>query len=85
MLLHGEKTMSTDYLIGLKRACMYMTLIQPSSAAAERVFSLLSNSFKQSEERALEDYTSTSVMHHKLIFTDLRKLVWTKPSVKKEN
>ncbi len=44
------------------RACKYITLIQPSSAAAERVFSLLSNSFKDNQERALEDYVSASVM-----------------------
>ena len=38
------------------RACKYMTLIQPTSAAAERVFSLLSNSFGLAQERSLEDY-----------------------------
>ena len=37
-------------------------LLQPSSAAAERVFSLLSNSFKENQQNALEDYISTSVM-----------------------
>ena len=36
-------------------------LLQPS-AAAERVFSLLSNSFKENQQNALEDYSSTSVM-----------------------
>ena len=33
-----------------------------TSAAAERVFSLLSNSFKENQQNALEDYISTSVM-----------------------
>ena len=33
------------------------TLIQPSSAAAERVFSLLANSFNSNQESALEYYT----------------------------
>ena len=37
-------------------------LLQPSSAATEWVFSLLSNSFKENQQNALEDYISTSVM-----------------------
>ena len=44
------------------QACKYATLIQPSSAAAERVFSLLANSFTSSQESALEDYIQASVM-----------------------
>ena len=36
-------------------------LLQPSSAAAERVFSLLANSFKNMQTRALEDYIETSI------------------------
>ena len=36
-------------------ACKKLLLVQPSSAAAERVFSLLQNSFKKSQELALED------------------------------
>ncbi len=43
-------------------ACKLITLIQPSSAAAERVFSLLANSFNNTQESALEDYIETSVM-----------------------
>ena len=31
-------------------------LLQPSSAATEPVFSLLSNSFKENQQNALEDY-----------------------------
>ena len=44
------------------QACKFITLIQPSSAAAERVFSLLANSFNNNQESALEDYIQTSVM-----------------------
>ena len=40
----------------------FITLIQPSSAAAERVFSLLANSFNNNQESALKDYIQTSVM-----------------------
>ena len=36
------------------------TLIQPSSAAAERVFSLLANSFNSNQESALEYYIQAS-------------------------
>ena len=44
------------------KACKLMLLVQPSSAAAERVFSLLQNSFNGKQTRALEDYVSASVM-----------------------
>ena len=37
-------------------------LFQPSSAAAERVFSLLQNSFQEQQFSALEDYIETSIM-----------------------
>ena len=46
----------------LSEACKIALLIQPSSAAAERVFSILSNSFTDRQTRSLEDYTETSVM-----------------------
>ena len=36
--------------------------VQPSSAAAERVFSLLENSFTKLQERSLQDYVSLSIM-----------------------
>ena len=39
-----------------------IALVQPSSAACERVFSLLANSFASQQERALEDYIQLSVM-----------------------
>ena len=36
--------------------------VQPSSAAAERVFSPLSNSFTEQQMSSLEDYIETSIM-----------------------
>ena len=44
------------------RACKMVLLFQPSSAAAERVFSLLQNSFQEQQFSALEDYIETSIM-----------------------
>ena len=44
------------------KACSLVLLMQPSSAAAERVFSLLSNSFSSRQESSLEDYVELSVM-----------------------
>ena len=43
-------------------ACKLVLLVQPSFAAAERVFSLLENSFSSNQTSALEDYISLSVM-----------------------
>ena len=43
-------------------ACKSVLLLQPSSAAAEGVFSLLENSFKNRQTISLEDYMQTSVM-----------------------
>lgn len=37
-------------------------LVQPSSAAAERVFSLLANSFGDQQTNALQDYIEASIM-----------------------
>ena len=45
-------------------ACGIVLLMQPSSAAAERVFSILSNSFSDRQESSLEDYIELSVMLH---------------------
>ena len=42
--------------------CRAILLFQPSSAAAERVYSLLTYSFKEQQTHALEDYIETSVM-----------------------
>lgn len=43
-------------------ACKQILLLQPSSAASERVFSLLQNSSNNRQERALEDYIETSLI-----------------------
>ena len=43
-------------------SCKSVLLIQPSSAAAERIFSLLANSFNERQTSALEDYIQTSLM-----------------------
>ena len=37
-------------------------LMQPSSAAAERVFSLLKNSFGEQQDNSLQDYIECSMM-----------------------
>ena len=39
-----------------------LLLIQPSSASAERVFSLLTNAFGSQQESSLQDYLEASVM-----------------------
>jgi hypothetical protein len=44
------------------RSFRKIALIQPSSAAAERVFSLLQSSFGKQQEQSLEDYIQLSVM-----------------------
>ncbi len=43
-------------------ACKIALLFQPSSAAAERAFSVLNNSFNEYQYSALEDYIEASVM-----------------------
>lgn len=42
--------------------CQYSLAITCSSAVAERVFSILKNSFHVNQNLALEDYISLSVM-----------------------
>jgi len=54
-------------------ACSLVLLIQPSSAAAEHVFSILSNTFSSQQEPSLEDYIELSVMlqynyHSKVLY-----------------
>lgn len=53
---HGEK-LATWY-----ESFKLVLLVQPSSAAAERVFSILANTFSSKQEAALEDYIQLSVM-----------------------
>ncbi len=43
------------------RTCRLVFLVQPSSAAAERVFSLLTASFSPQQDTSLEDYKQLSV------------------------
>ncbi len=56
----GGKFMRVKLLLGLKYELIQ--LVQPSSAAAERVVSLLQNSFSNRQQSSLEDYISLSVM-----------------------
>jgi len=44
------------------KACKKILLIQPSSVASERVFSLLENSFRDNQACAMEDYIEASIM-----------------------
>ena len=43
-------------------AAQSVLLVQPSSAASERVFSLLNSSFKDQQDHSLQDYVETSLM-----------------------
>ena len=52
---------ATDLLIW-SSAAKQIFLVQPSSAASERVFSLLKASFKDQQESSLQDYVETSLM-----------------------
>ena len=52
---------------------MRVLAVQPSSAAVERVFSLLKGSFSCKQTSALEDYIECSVMTHlvnSIVYTD---------------
>lgn len=51
-----------DKLPHWSAACQQVLLCQPSSAAVERVFSFLKNSFSDQQSRALEDYVELSLM-----------------------
>ena len=44
------------------KAARHVLLVQPSSAASERVFSLLKNSFTERQNSSLQDYIETSLM-----------------------
>ena len=43
-------------------AARLILLVQPSSAASERVFSILNSSFKHQQNHSLQDYVETSLM-----------------------
>ena len=45
------------------KAARQVLLVQPSSAASERVFSLLRNSFGERQNASLQDYIETSLMY----------------------
>ena len=49
-------------IIGEDLALLRNYYVQPSSAAAERVLSLLENSFTKRQEHSLQDYVSLSIM-----------------------
>ena len=51
------------------RSFRKIALIQPSSATAERVFSLLQSSFGKKQEQSLEDYIQLSVMIIEMIIS----------------
>ncbi len=53
---------NSDSLPHWAAAARKVLTIQPSSAAAERVFSLLTNSFFCRQEQALEVYVEASIM-----------------------
>ena len=44
------------------KACKCLLPLQPSSGAAERVFSMLSNSFNNKQTMAMQDYIEISIM-----------------------
>ena len=49
-------------LLDMLKAAKKVFLLQPSSAAAERVFSVLKNSFGEQQIHSLQDYIESSVM-----------------------
>ena len=53
---------NSDALPHWSSAAQKILVVQPSSAAAERVFSLLANSFGDRQENSLEDYIEASIM-----------------------
>ena len=52
----------SDNLLHWSSTVMKVLLVQPSSAAAERVFSILNSLFNDSQEHALVDYLQACVM-----------------------
>ena len=55
---HDHKDQLPHWTSAVKK----VLLLQPSSAAAERVFSILNSSFNDQQEHALVDYLQASVM-----------------------
>ncbi len=54
--------MNSQSLPKWSEAARQLVLVQPSSAAAKRVFSLLNASFSEQQQQSLNDYVETSVM-----------------------
>ena len=54
--------LNTSSLPNWSLAARKVLLVQPSSAAAERVFSLLKASFGDQQDSSLQDYVETSLM-----------------------
>ena len=55
---HSEAEGLTNWL----SAAQKLFLVQPSSASAERVFSILKHSFGEQQQNSLEDYVEATVM-----------------------
>ena len=54
--------MTTSTVTSLTCLTAQPNLIQPSSAVAERVFSILNNTFTDRQDNTLQDYLESSVM-----------------------
>ena len=54
--------LNADELPNWSSAARKVLVLQPSSAASERVFSLLKSSFSEQQENSLQDYIETSLM-----------------------
>ena len=52
----------SNHLPHMSAAAKLLALVEPSSAAAERIFSLLRAAFNNQQESALEDNLEPSVM-----------------------
>ena len=59
--LQWWKTYATELPVW-SSAAQLVLLVQPSSAAAEKVFALLNSSFKDHQDLSLQDYVETSIM-----------------------
>ena len=53
---------NSDALPSWSSAARKVLVVQPPSAAAKRMFSILANSFGDKQENSLEDYVEASVM-----------------------
>ena len=67
--LNWWKRHETD-LPNWSRPARQVVLVQPSSAAAERVFSILHCSFGDRQNNALEDYIEASVLYYSIIIVN---------------